>query len=189
MSPTLRPPAPGLQLPAPSLAPQASRLKTPSLTAFEHGVIDLFVRLADMLGLPKSVGEIYGLLYASPQPLAFQDIIDRLEISKGSASQGLRLLRANGAIKVVYVPTDRRDHYIPETELRTLISGFLREKIQPQLESGALRLASLKELAYSRLLCTSNTTETKILRARVDKLQVWSKRGKTIIPLMTKLLG
>ena len=53
-----------------------------------------------VFGVPKSVGQIYGLLYASPEPLSFSDIVERLEISKGSASQGLQLLRSLGAIKV-----------------------------------------------------------------------------------------
>ena len=53
-----------------------------------------------IFGVPKSVGQIYGLLYASPLPLGFSDIVERLEISKGSASQGLQLLRSLGAVKL-----------------------------------------------------------------------------------------
>jgi hypothetical protein len=53
-----------------------------------------------VFGVPKSVGQIYGLLYASPEPLSFSDIVERLEISKGSASQGLQFLRSLGAIKI-----------------------------------------------------------------------------------------
>lgn len=174
-------------LPPSVFGPPSSALRPSPLTPFEHGVIDIFVRLADMMGLPKSVGEIYGLLYASAQPLAFQDIIDRLDISKGSASQGLRLLRTNGAIKVVYAPTDRRDHYVPETELRALISGFLREKIQPHLESGTARLETLKGLA--RTQTAPDAASARILRGRIDKLAAWHKRGKAVVPLVTKFFG
>jgi hypothetical protein len=56
--------------------------------------------VVQIFGVPKSVGQIYGLLYASPEPLSFSDIVVRLGISKGSASQGLRLLRSLGAINV-----------------------------------------------------------------------------------------
>lgn len=61
--------------------------------AFFSGVVQVF-------GVPKSVGQIYGLLYGTPEPLSFSDIVERLEISKGSASQGLQLLRSLGAVKV-----------------------------------------------------------------------------------------
>jgi len=160
------------------------------LNGFEREVVDVFVRMADVLAVPRSVGEIYGLLFASARPLAFQDIIERLEISKGSASQGLRLLRHNGAIKVVYVSGDRRDHFEPETELRALVSGFLREKVQPHLQSGAARIDSLKTLvrlpAGGRV---SDPEELRILRNRVEKLGAWEKTARTVLPLISKLIG
>ena len=56
--------------------------------------IDFFVRLMGLLGLPRSVGEIYGLLYFSPHPLPMDQIVSRLGISIGSASQGLKTLRS-----------------------------------------------------------------------------------------------
>ena len=37
--------------------------------ALELESIDFFVRLMSLLGLPRSVGEIYGLLYFNPTPL------------------------------------------------------------------------------------------------------------------------
>jgi DNA-binding transcriptional ArsR family regulator len=69
-------------------------------TEFARECIELFAEVVYALGLPKSVGQIYGLLYASPAPLSFSDIVERLDISKGSASQGLQLLRTLGAIKL-----------------------------------------------------------------------------------------
>ena len=62
--------------------------------------MELFADIVSALGIPKSIGQIYGLLYASATPLSFSDIIERLEISKGSVSQGLQLLRSLGAINV-----------------------------------------------------------------------------------------
>jgi hypothetical protein len=68
--------------------------------AFETECVLFFAEVMQVFGVPKSVGQIYGLLYASPEPLSFSDIVVRLEISKGSASQGLQLLRTLGAINV-----------------------------------------------------------------------------------------
>ncbi|MEM6279416.1 MAG: hypothetical protein AAF733_08065, partial [Verrucomicrobiota bacterium] len=65
-----------------------------SALQIEEEIIDYFVSFVQMLGLPKSVGQIYGTLFASPEPLVMDDIVERLGISKGSASQGLSLLRS-----------------------------------------------------------------------------------------------
>lgn len=67
---------------------------------FETECATFFSEVVQVFGVPKSIGQIYGLLYASPEPLSFSDIVVRLKISKGSASQGLQLLRSLGAINV-----------------------------------------------------------------------------------------
>lgn len=68
--------------------------------AFEERVVSFFVEAADLLGVPKSVAAIYGVIFASPVPLSFSDVEARLDISKGSISQGLRVLREVGAIRL-----------------------------------------------------------------------------------------
>ncbi|TAG26183.1 MAG: hypothetical protein EAZ36_07665, partial [Verrucomicrobia bacterium] len=71
------------------------------LTPFEAEIVAVFADLVTLLGLPKSMGEIYGLIFASPEPLAFAVIEQKLRLSKGSVSQGLRSLRELGAIQAV----------------------------------------------------------------------------------------
>ena len=70
----------------------------PELDPLERQVVDVFVDGVRVLGLPRSIGEIYGLLFISRTPLSLDDLVARLKISKGSASQGLRMLRNLGAV-------------------------------------------------------------------------------------------
>ena len=76
---------------------KSSPVSAPIPIAFEGECVAFFAEIVQLFGIPKSVGQIYGLLYASYQPLGFTSIVERLEISKGSASQGLHLLRTLGA--------------------------------------------------------------------------------------------
>ena len=92
-----------------SLVPTAASA-VGELSALEVEVIDLFVAATRLLGLPRSLGEIYGLLFMAPKPLTFDQLVSRLRISKGSVSQGLKTLRAFGSVKLSYVPGDRREH-------------------------------------------------------------------------------
>ena len=149
----------------------------------EAAIIEFFVRMAQVIGLSRSVGEIYGLLFASTRPLTMDDLIQRLRISKGSASQGLRLLRSFGAVRTEYVPGDRRDHYVAELELRHLLGGFLREKLQPHLAWGATRLNELDRLADAL-----PDNDHDILRERLVRLNRWRTRGQKLLPMALKLL-
>ena len=151
------------------------------LSALEVDVIGLFVNAVKMLGMPKSVGEIYGLLFISPDPLPLDALVERLNISKGSASQGLKVLRAFGAVKQVYVGGDRRDHYAAETELKKLAAGFIREEIKPRLESGGERLERLQTMMASN-------GQDEFYKTRLAKLSQWHSRSQEVMPLLTTML-
>jgi HTH-type transcriptional regulator, glycine betaine synthesis regulator len=164
-------------------ASEADSPASAALSALEVEVIGLFVNAVKTLGMPKSVGEIYGLLYISPKPLALDALVERLNISKGSASQGLKVLRAFGAVKQVYVGGDRRDHYAAETELKKLAAGFIREEIKPRLDSGANRLERLHALSDGE-----QSGDAEHYRSRIAKLAQWHTRSQEILPLLTTVL-
>ncbi len=86
-------------LPAPK-APEGP-ISTRPLNASERELVDWFVDFTALMGVPASVGQIYGLLYLSGRPLPFDNFVDRLGISKGSSSQGLKFLRDLGAVRVI----------------------------------------------------------------------------------------
>ena len=125
---------------------KVSKVSTRSL---ELEGIDFFVRLMNMMGLPRSVGEIYGLLYFSEKPLPMDAVASRLGISIGSASQGLKNLRTLKAVRSMYVAGDRRDHYLAESEFRRLFSNFMKDEIMPHLESAKERIRRMEELIDS----------------------------------------
>ena len=154
------------------------------LTALETEIIDLFVQLSRLLGQPRSLAEIYGLLFISARPLSMDHLIERLNLSKGSASQGLKFLRNIGAVKTVYVPGDRRAHYEAVAELRNLVTRFLRDQIVPHLESGQARLERI-----ARLVRQLPAGERARINGRVTMLQSWGKRGKRFLPIVVKVLG
>lgn len=113
------------------------------LNPVETEVIQLFVQLSRALGQPPSVAEIYGLLFVSPRPLPQDDFTARLNLSKGSASQGLRYLLELGAARIVAVAGERRLHYEAVAELRNLASGFLQQRVFTCFEGSSERLTRL----------------------------------------------
>lgn len=155
---------------------------TTALGETEQEIISLMAGAAQMLGLPKSLGEIYGLLYVSPEPLCMDDIMKRLHISLGSASQGLKQLRIFRAVRTVAVPGQRRDYYEPETELRQLLGNALREQFQPRLDTGRERLERLRR----DLQGTPDASDH--LRQRVEKLCRWHDNASQLLPLLSTLV-
>ena len=156
---------------------------TSQLNALELEVIALFVRVADLLNLPRSVGELYGVLYMSNEPMCLDQLRLKLNISKGSTSQGLKILRSFGAIRTVYVAGDRKDFYVAETSLRKIASGFTSEQIQPHLESGAARVEHMQELLATEV------EEHPEWAEKIERLENWQHRAGQITPILLKLIG
>lgn len=172
-----------------SAAPPMSSLAAPAsaekaLTALEVGIIDFFVSALKALGVPKSIGELYGLLFASPEPLPLDVLAKRLSMSKGSASQGLKILRAVGAVKTVYVEKDRRDHFTAETEIKRLVAGLVRREVQPRLENAERRLERLRAIMKE----SQDTAQNQFYEYRLAKLSWWSSRSREVLPLLESLL-
>src|SRR5665213_1040716 len=120
---------------------------TGMLNPVETEVIELFVQFSGVLGQPRSVAEIYGLLFISHLPLTLDDLAERLHISKGSASQGLKFLRELGAVREVAGANHRRTHYEAVAELRHLAGSFLRQQFASNLSDSGPRLDRLTKQA------------------------------------------
>jgi DNA-binding transcriptional regulator GbsR (MarR family) len=155
----------------------------PRLSAFQQESILLFINAAAALSLPKSIGEIYGLLFSTEEPLALDDIIARLQISRGSASEGLRWLKSLGAVNLVYVPGVRREHFTAETSLRKLASGYLRDRIDPHLENGQESLSGLQDSIVD------GAPESSFQKSRIGQVAGWYKFMGKILPVVKALAG
>jgi DNA-binding transcriptional regulator GbsR (MarR family) len=153
----------------------------------ERGVIEVFVSVADVLGFPRSLGEIYGFAYISPEPIHLAGVCGRLRMSKGSASQGLRTLRDLGALKPVYVPGDRRDFFEPEIRIRILLHQLLSERLRPHLDRSAGALEELG-LATRGPAAGLSAEAIKFRRERVELLGAWRKRVATVLPIVQRIL-
>lgn len=159
------------------------------LDPLERQVVGFFVDGVRVLGLPRSIGEIYGLLFISRSPLALDDLVRRLHISKGSASQGLRMLKSLGAVREAggngNGNGERRTYYEPAVELKRLAGGFIREQIRPHLDSGKSRVRKLAETASE----VEDPDQRKFLSERVERLEQWMRSGGRVLPLLQKILG
>jgi DNA-binding transcriptional regulator GbsR (MarR family) len=155
------------------------------LDPLERQVVAVFVDGVRVLGLPRSIGEIYGLLFISQTGLSLDDLVQRLHISKGSASQGLRMLKNLGAVRETQGGAERRTYYEPAIELKRLAGGFIREQVRPHLESGKTKIGILAEKAQD----IDDPDRRKFLSERVERLDTWMRSGGKVLPVLQKLLG
>jgi len=150
------------------------------LTKEQEGVVQIFADGVKVLGLPRSVGEIYGLLYGSVEALSLDDFVIRLGVSKGTASQGLKMLRTLGAVIESADPDGRKTYYEADVELKSLVGGFIREEVRPHLDSAKGKIQDLRE---------GLDDGDEFMVSRVERLETWRKKASFVLPLLQKFLG
>ena len=167
----------------------ATDLALPSAQApevqFTDGLAEIFSDLADLFGNPRSVGAIYGLLFASAEPLTMDLIATRLGLSMGSVSQGLRTLEEFGAIERHGQNGERTARYYSAKHmLKPLIAGFVRQRLQPRLDATNQRLMDLEAL-----LEQMPPDQAQEAAWRLERVVQWHDKARTFLPLARKILG
>ena len=153
-------------------------------------MVEAAVGLFQLLGLPRSAGQIFGLLYLSDKPLSLDDMVNRLSISKGSASMGARHLANWGAIRQVWVPGDRRDHYEAVDDLSQLLRASYTEFVKPRLDASERKLAGIfAELERDVERGSVSKPEFKFCSERLRTLVRFHEKVQGIGPVAEKLLS
>ena len=167
-------------MPALAAAPRSKAIR---LSDLEIESIEMFINFLRLLGWPKSVGEIYGLLFVSAQPLAMDDIMARTGMSLGAASQGLKLLREFGAVRTVYTPGARKDHYVASGELSRFATSYIEEELLPRMRTAQERIKRME-----RMMLSMSEADRQLPAERIDRLKYWLCKGQKVVPWLVKFL-
>lgn len=135
-------------------------------------MIAKMVELTDSLGIPRSLAQIYGLLFTSAQPLDAQACADLLQISRSSAGQGLKTLKDLGAIRPTFALGNRSEHYAIEPDLGVLLKSVLEGRLIPAFQKFFDGVEALSALPQDQM--------TPFLKDRIGKLHRWEKKLETI---------
>ncbi len=179
--------APHVQLPSHGTTLNSgsnSRSSSATLSKAQWELIEICVRASQLLGAPRSVGEIFGYLFARKSAVSFEQVVEALGISAGSASHGLRYLRRLGAVNVVLRARERRDFFQAETSLEKIITGVVSETAFFHLGGITDRLEKLRAQATE-----SGDNHADEISDRLNLLLDWSQKTKTALALALKAIS
>lgn len=159
-----------------------------ALSKTRLGFIETAGGLCQRVGMPRSTGQIYGLLYLSPHPLPLEEIASLLTISKASASTGSRQLLGWQAVRQVWVPGDRRDFFEARGDLREVLRAAYENLIRPKMDKSSRKLESLMSmLDTDREGGLIGDEEYRFCRERLRQLEGFQNRAQLLLPLAEKL--
>lgn len=106
-----------------------------------------FGEMGSRWGINRTVGQIYALIFLSPQALNADEIAEALEFSRSNVSMGLKELQSWRLVKLLHRTGDRREYFEAPSDVweifRVLAEERRRREIEPTLTM--LRNALLQE--------------------------------------------
>lgn len=111
--------------------------------------IDQFVTfwgtMASNWGINPTMAKVYALLYCVEGPLNTDDIMDRLEISRGSANMNLRSLLDWELVEKTQVEGSRKDHYVAEKDVWQVTTRIIEERERQEVRPVREQLQSIAD--------------------------------------------
>ncbi len=124
-------------------------------------LVDIFGRMAQSLSFPRSVGEIYGLLYLAPAPMSAPEICEALSISKGSVSTGTRQLLTLGFVRKVWLQEERKDYFEAVLELGEMVRTAYDQIFKMRAQNADRRLTDVTRIRWPTKKTTSAPRNTR----------------------------
>jgi len=130
-------------------------------------------QMCSKFGLNAIMAQLYAILYFANKHLSLDDMVERLKISKGSASINIRALERYGVVRKVWVKGSRRDYYESDGDISKVIMGRIKSMAHGRLSE----VEEMINLSYDALNVAefSSKDEEEAVKMFKQKLHELSK--------------
>lgn len=104
------------------------------LTAQTERFILHFGEMGSRWGVNRTVGQIYALLFITPQPLNADEISDALGFSRSNVSLGLKELQSWRLVRMGHQVGDRRDYFESPKDVWEIFRILMEEKRKREID-------------------------------------------------------
>ena len=115
-------------------APRSSTAAHDTLYEAQDTFIRRWGEMGQTRGINRTKAEIHALLYITGQPLCTDDVMERLNISRGNASMSLRALCDWGIIRRVHKRGERREYFESLGDVWEMFSIIAAERKRREMD-------------------------------------------------------
>jgi DNA-binding transcriptional regulator GbsR (MarR family) len=103
-------------------------------------------------GISRTMAEVHALLYITGQPMNTDEIMDRLQISRGNASMSLRALLDWGIVQRTHKRGDRKEYFGAEQDVWAMFRAVVRERMKREIDPLLASLFEIRDLTATEAL-------------------------------------
>ncbi len=91
-------------------------------------------QMAGAWGISRTMAEVHALLYITGSALNTDEIMDRLQISRGNASMSIRALLDWGIVSRTHKRGDRKEYFEADQDVWSMFRSIVRERMKREVE-------------------------------------------------------
>jgi DNA-binding transcriptional regulator GbsR (MarR family) len=141
-----------------------------------------FGEMGSKWGINRTVGQIYALLYVSPQAFNADEIAEALAFSRSNVSMGLKELQAWRLVRLRHQSGDRREYFEAPADVWEIFRVLAEERRRREIEP------TLSMLRTALLETPSNDAERhaqqrmREMHDLIDRLMTWFDDVQKLAP-------
>ncbi len=149
----------------------------------EDRILQAVEDVIDFWGFKGIHGRVWGMLYLATEPMTMDEIGERLDLSAGAVSMALKELRQIGVVARVKKRSDRKTHYIAETDFMKMITGILEDREKRIVNTATDRIRESAD-GLNKLSREAGGASKKELKQKVEKARKLELLGLSIFALI-----
>ena len=186
---SLHPDGDTLDPPAPAEADLPDGPGPPTPADRHQRALDEFVlhwgEMATQWGINRTMAQIHALLYASERPLDTDEIMDRLQISRGNANMNLRALLDWNLARKTHQIGSRKDYFAGEKDVWTITTTIIEERQRREIKPVQRALGAVTQsLRASPDMSPDETALAERIEALVRLTDLLDGFTTTLLPFL-----
>ena len=142
-----------------------------SLLEAQDRFIAAWGQMGSAWGISRTMAEAHALLYITGEPLCSDDVMARLEISRGNASMSLRALLDWGLVAKTHKRGDRKEYFVAEQDVWAMARAVLRQRLKREVEPLVASLHEVRDMASGPASAPEETPESRVShQVRIENL-------------------
>lgn len=130
--------------------------------------IAVWGKMGGAWGISRTMAEVHALLMIVGEPLCTDDVMDRLQISRGNASMSLRALLDWGIVYRAHKRGDRKEYFEAERDVWTMFTTIARERKKREIDPVVASLYEIRDMTGDAATAGAPGTPSPEDRVRLD---------------------
>lgn len=119
---------------------------TDTLAQAQDRFIAVWGQMGAAWGISRTMAEVHALLFISGVPMNTDEIMERLQISRGNASMSLRSLTDWGIVSRAHKRGDRKEYFTAEQDVWAMFRAIVRQRTKREIDPMLAQLFEIRDM-------------------------------------------